>query len=122
MGHLEIVRVLLEHNADVNSRDKDGLTPLHKAVFSDNSKGDCIVRLLLEHGANPNARDNKCRTPMHLVSQRLVSSLWLEVARILLAHGTDVDAESEEGMTPFQVASASGQAEIAQLLLEYCSK
>ena len=48
--------------------------------------------------------------------------LRLEVARILLSHGADVDAEDEEGMTPAQVALARGQAELAQLFSEYCSK
>ncbi|KAH9073507.1 hypothetical protein EDB83DRAFT_78369 [Lactarius deliciosus] len=123
-GHLEIVRVLLEHNADVNSKDKDGSTPMHNALLFGNSNGDYpqIVRLLLEHGANPNARDNKRRTPLHLVSRRLVSSSWLEVSRILLAHGADVDAEDEEGTTPLQVALATRQTEVVELLSEYCAK
>ncbi|KAI9453276.1 hypothetical protein BJY52DRAFT_1225714 [Lactarius psammicola] len=124
-GHLEVVRVLLEHNADANSQDIDGLAPMHKALLYGNSKGDNpqIVQLLLEHGANPNARDNKRRTPLHLVSSSsLVLSLRLGVARILLAHGADIDAVDEEGMTPLQVALARGEAEIAQLLSEFCSK
>ena len=132
-GNLEIVRVLLGHNADVNSQDQEGSTPLHAVFLYGDSKGDGpqIVRLLLEHGAHPNARDNKSRTPLHLVwssendefsSELAVPSWRLEVARILLEHGADVDAEDEEGRTPMQVALAKGQAELAQLLSEYCSK
>jgi ankyrin repeat protein len=52
----------------------------------------------------------------------LDSSTRLGIARILLAHGADVDAEDEEGRTPLQVALASGETEMAQLLSEYCSK
>ncbi|KAH9024225.1 hypothetical protein EDB85DRAFT_1894446 [Lactarius pseudohatsudake] len=118
-GHLKIVQVLLDHNADVNSQDNNGSTPMHKACSYLDSKGDYpqIVRLLLEHGANPNARDNKRRTPSHVVSlSGLVSSLRLEVAHILLAHGADVGAEDEEGMTPSQVASTYGDDKLARLL------
>ena len=125
-GYHEVVRVLLEHDADTNSSDTDGLTPMHRAfLFCHKPKADYpqTVRLLLEHGANPNARDNRRRTPLHLaLSSPLASPILLEVARILLAHGADVEAEDEKGMTPLQGALASRQAEIAQLLSEYCCK
>ena len=125
--HFEIIRVLLENDADVNFRDKDGLTLIHKACAS-GSYSDSLVRLFMKHGADPNARDNKSRTPLHHISSppkyssEQVSLLRLEIANILLAHGADVDAEDKEGRTPLQVASASGQTEMAQLLSEYCSK
>jgi ankyrin repeat protein len=125
IGHLELVRTLLAHGADVNIQDDDGWTPLYGAFWYTHVKGNCpqLVRLLLEHGADPNARDNKRRISLHLISSsRLELSLKLEVARILLSHGADVDAEDEEGMTPAQVASAGGQAELVQLFSEYCSK
>jgi len=104
----------------VNSRDEDGLTPIHNAIFHNDYEGDYpqVIQLLLEHGANPNAQDNQRRTPLHLVS----SSSRLDFARILLAHGADADAEDEEGITPLQVALARRQSEMAQLLSEYCSK
>ena len=125
-GHVQIVRVLLKNNADANFRDKDGLTLIHRACAYD-SYTVSIVRLLLEHGADPNALDNKRRTPLHLASlprSRYSSapSLRLEIAPVLLAHGANVDAEDDEGRTPLQVALESGQAEMAQLLSEYCSK
>ena len=132
-GFLEIVRVLLERHADPNTHDKEGLTAMHAALLYSAGKDDYpqIVRLLLEYGANLNARDNLRRTPLHLVSYYWSSgasstplglSTRLEIARILLSHGADVDAEDEEGRTPLQGALATEEAEMAQLLSEYCSK
>ena len=123
-GYVEIVRLFLEYGANANLRDINGLTLLHHAC---SASGNSLVRLLLEHGATPNARDKKGRTPLHLVSSLLwhtddVISSRLEIARTLFAHGADVDAEDEEGRTPLQVALASDQVEMAQLLSEYCSK
>lgn len=53
-GHIEIVRLLLEHGADPNLRE-EGIAPLghalHMAVCNGYRE---IVELLLEHGAHPN--------------------------------------------------------------------
>ena len=124
--HVEIVQVLLDNDADANFRDKAGLTLIHR-VCADDFYTVSLLRLLLEHGADPNARDNKRRTPLHLISSPphisdLASSLRLEIAPVLLAHGANVDIEDDEGRTPLQVALASGQTEMVQLLSEYRSK
>ena len=121
IGHVDIVRVLFEHNAEVNSQSNIGWTPLHHAVQGGTvSKSDPsrVVRLLLEHGANANARDIEHRTPLHLA---LTGHSCLDVARILLEHGADTDAENKKGWTPSQEASWWGQSEIVRLLSEFRS-
>lgn len=49
MGHIEVVRVLLGHDADVNARDKNGNTSLICAVISGQTEA---ARVLLAHGAD----------------------------------------------------------------------
>ena len=124
--HVEVVRVLLENDADVNLRGQNGRTLMHDACAYHFYRDD-LVRLLLEHGADPNARDDDGRTPLHLISSptelyNRASSSRLEIAPVLLAHGANVEAEDDEGRNPLQVALASGQTEMAQLLSEYCTK
>ncbi|KAH9014386.1 ankyrin repeat-containing domain protein [Lactarius pseudohatsudake] len=62
---VDIVRLLIEHGADVSVQDKTQSTPLHLAAHSANSE---TVRLLLEHGADIAALDQIRRTPLHLAS------------------------------------------------------
>jgi len=76
-GYVEVVRFLLEHNADVNSQDSKGHTSLHKASKSGGSRKDPnlprllvdVVRLLLQYGADVNARGHDARTPLHVAAR-----------------------------------------------------
>ena len=51
-GHIEVLECLLQAEADVNSKDEGGYTPLAYAITG--SKSLTAVRRLLESGANPN--------------------------------------------------------------------
>jgi ankyrin repeat protein len=120
-GRFEIVRILLDHKADVNARDAYGRAVLHHALNSSRSLHELdVVRILLEHGADPNARDNKGSTPLHNSLSR--EALSLEVIRLLLKYGANIDAENNEGKTALHIASAKGYHEIVELLLENGAK
>ena len=54
-GHKEVVKILLEHNADVNVRKKDGDTALTAAI-EPNSSDKEIVEMLLQHNSDVNAK------------------------------------------------------------------
>ncbi|RDD33882.1 Phosphocholine transferase AnkX [Wolbachia endosymbiont of Cylisticus convexus] len=64
-GDLEVVKLLLKHEADVNARNL-GLgenTPLHFAAW----KGDLeVAEVLLKHGADVYAKNSEGKTPLHL--------------------------------------------------------
>ena len=59
---------LIAARADVNGRDKNGRTPLHKCAFY-NSNSD-ILKLLYENGANPDLVDDEENTPLHFAARR----------------------------------------------------
>jgi ankyrin repeat protein len=109
-GHLQVVQMLIEHNADIHIRASGGVSPLHEA----NGNID-IMQVLLGHGANANARDNRNSTPLH------GSSNWrtAEGTRLLLEHGAIIDAEDDEGRTPLQLALDRGRHDIATCLKEH---
>src|SRR5262245_14485265 len=52
-GHLEVVRVLLEHGADARVSALGGMTPLFLAAASGHAE---VAKLLVQHGADMNAR------------------------------------------------------------------
>src|SRR5712675_1367495 len=101
-GQIDVVRFLLNHNADVNSRDDHGWTALHCVGHSRQGSRQLekVTRLLLERGADLNARNHTGNTPL----LKAVDSGNVTVARVLLEHRANVDAEDKEGRTPFQLA------------------
>jgi len=65
-GHLKTVRVLLDHNADIDTQNWVGQTPLSLGVEAKASAA--TLRLLLERGANPNL-PRRGPTPLQLAQK-----------------------------------------------------
>jgi ankyrin repeat protein len=144
-GHLEVMRLLLEHGADVDAWDEDHDAVSHLA--SDHGEVE-VVQLLLQHNAKIDARGLQDWTPLHNASHfghikatRLIleygadvnprtdfndtplilASYYghLDVVRLLLGHGADVHVQGREGRTAFWVATQRRHHVIAQMLLEH---
>jgi len=60
-GHPDIVRLLLKHKAELNTKDASGWTPLHVASAHNDVE---LVRLLINRGARLNATDNQGHSPL----------------------------------------------------------
>jgi ankyrin repeat protein len=97
---IESIKALLRHGADVNRRDSDGCTPLHRAFetinfsFADNVFPiERILRLCLEHGADVNARNSKCETILGVAADghRACVETILEYMAKLELRGSRVD-------------------------------
>jgi len=109
--HVE-VRSLLEHGADVNAAQGDGMTALHWAAV--NADLD-VARWLVYAGANVRATTRlNAITPLWLAAQ---SSDALMV-RLLLDNKAEPDAATATGVTPLMIASASGNPGAVSLLIE----
>ena len=143
-GHAAVVKLLLNHNANVNAVDKNaGWTPLHRAANA------AVAELLLNHNADVNATPTESRvTPLHLAAMSgrtdvvelllkhnanvnavtvagITPLLWAAlyghtaVAELLLKHGANVNVADRHGMTPLHAAAAKGHTAIVKLLLNY---
>ena len=65
-NRIELVKLLLSREANVNQRDKRQTTPLHRAVAPWGWDSPEIVELLLKHGAIAQARDDIGRDALDL--------------------------------------------------------
>lgn len=63
---VEIIRCLLDAGADIYSRDKNGATPLHRAV---RTRCAAAVRCLLCGGSDPTLKNQPGSTAFHLAVQ-----------------------------------------------------
>ena len=113
-GHLNVVKLLLQHGADVNAAAAPDLTTaLHCAVENSHHAAE-VARLLLDAGADVNAATMWGGTALHYTSE------WgrLEVVQLLLDRGADVNAAPALGRTALHRAARSGRVEVARLLLD----
>ncbi|THY06176.1 purine and uridine phosphorylase [Aureobasidium pullulans] len=102
MGSCEIVRILLDHGAHVNTPSKSGCA-LSLAIFREHQD---IVALLLEKGANVDGADG-CPTPL----ERAVFLECNSTVQLLIDHGARASARA------LTDAAWSGQTKIIKFLL-----
>jgi uncharacterized protein len=97
-------------SADVNARNGDHETPLHRAVEK-NLKS--LANALLEVGADPKARSRNGETALHLAALDADPA----IADLLLTAGADPLARNEDGESVLMWAALSGHLAVAQRLL-----
>lgn len=108
---LELVRLLVEHGANVGALDPDGAPPLFQAVAREDLE---VVQFLLDHGADPIARDAKGGSALHAAVHSRRAGAILEM---LLARGAKVTWTDARGFTPFLLAADGGNTKSMEVLL-----
>ncbi len=74
--NMEIFRMLLNRDTDLNALNRDGLAPIHIAIRKNRYD---IVEELLDAGANIEVRDDKKNTPLQLAVQKNKASVIQEL-------------------------------------------
>ena len=114
-GYRDIVEFLLTTNAEVNSKDNAGSTPLHQAAAAEGQHSD-IVELLLAHKADIDAADKHGLTPLHYATLADNKA----AVKSLLIHGANANIkDNKDGNTPLIIAVAKGNNEEVELLLAH---
>jgi uncharacterized protein len=115
-GDAAAVRLLLDHGANPNLPNIQGITPLMAAAglgsneidtrgrFKTQPEQIASIDLLVKAGADVNAHDNNGQTALH--GAALFG--YDDVIKDLVAHNADVNAKDKKGMTPLD--SALGRA------------
>jgi tankyrase len=107
-----IVRILLNAGADINARDKMGITLLMLACGKSTQSYKEIVELLINKGALINEHDRLGYTPLLLS----LSGGSAEIAELLIEKGADVYAQTKHGETALSLAEKAGYSKIIELL------
>ena len=111
----EIVKLLIEKGANIETQGTYGQTALHAA----SSRGDLeIIKLLIENGANIEAQDKYSSTALHWAVNShcsFVSSDCLEVVKFLIKKGAKVEAKNNKNETPFYIAKKKSNKKLIEL-------
>lgn len=123
-NRLDVVRLLIEHDANINGTDHKGETALMKA--SELLRPE-MVRVLLNHGADVTLKRKPAETTA--LHQAVLAAKWLdpdedaqkfsaamEVIRALVEKGADANAPDIRGMTPLTMAKDCKFPELAAYL------
>ncbi|KAL1526614.1 hypothetical protein AB1Y20_015318 [Prymnesium parvum] len=147
-GHVNVMRMLIKHKADVNALDRHGNTPLYDAytqrkpaagkllrslagklfysrtrmaneLCSASRDGDVdTVRQLLDYGCDPNALNDDGRTSLHVAAA--VGNLT--VTGLLLERGASPNARDNAGFTAMYEAVRNNHAGVAFALHKYAGQ
>ena len=109
-SHVGLAELLISEGFDVNAKNADGDTPLHRAAFGGvNTGGKALqmIRLLVERGADLRAKDNAGYTPLHVSARHS----YLQRVELLLELGADANIVSAAGRTPLHTAATTWHSE-----------
>ena len=111
VNHIEMVKLLIKHGANINSKDEADNSPLHWAIYNGHGK---LANLLIESGAYIHSRNYNDNLPIQVAAHAGLP----EVIQQLIEAGSPINAQDQVGDTPLHDAALQGQVEAAQVLIE----
>ena len=117
-----MIRLLLKAGADLHAQDKNGATPLHRAV---RTRCAAAVKCLLEAGADPTIQNKPGSTPFHLAVQNTgrggsgaeeAKAAQREIIETFLKRGVSATIKDRSGKSVLQWAKSDS---IRQLLANH---
>lgn len=111
-GDIDIARILLTREVDVNERRFKGGTLLMLAADD-----PALIKFLIEKGADVNAKDDDGETAL-MKAVASYAKTNLSCVNLLLAKGADINAVNSTGETPLIMAVKKFNVEMAALLLK----
>lgn len=118
-SRVKAIKLLLEHGADSNTRNREGKSPLHCVI--NNSNGvfcHKVTELLLDCKANPDAEDNQGKTLLHYLFEDRIHDR-VEIAKLLLKRGANSYIQNGCDESLLYKVYSEKRDDIVKLLLEH---
>jgi len=109
----ETIQCLLDAGADINAQDKNGATPLHRAV---RTRCAAAVKFLLERGSDAKRKNKPGSTPFHLAVQNTgrggsgaeaAKAAQRQIIHEFLAFGLNPALKDSKGKSVFDCARSA---------------
>jgi Ankyrin repeats (3 copies) len=119
---VKTIRTLLNAGAETEAQDKNGATPLHRAV---RTRCAAAVECLLSAGANPKSKNTSGSTPFHLAVQntgrggsgeKVAKDAQRKIIEIFLAAGVSAELKDGKGKS---VLDTTRSDSIRELLISH---
>ncbi|MDR0609100.1 MAG: ankyrin repeat domain-containing protein [Planctomycetaceae bacterium] len=91
----------IDWGANVNAKNDDGQTPLHKAVRWTGSF--TMTKILIDKGADINTKDDDGNTPLHIAAKGTGDDALI-IVKYLIKKGAKVNAKNDDDETPQDLA------------------
>ena len=98
--NVEIVKLLIQHGAQIEAKSGYEETPLHKAQDIE------VFKFLIGSGAQIDAKDRSGNTPLHLAVIGNLARCNFEVVKFLIENGAQIDGKNNRGKTPLHLAAS----------------
>ncbi|CAD6194647.1 unnamed protein product [Caenorhabditis auriculariae] len=108
-GHLEIVRYLADHGADLNVPNRHGHTSLMIAAFRNKIE---VVKFLISRGVDVSVQTSKGNSALHDAAE----GGNVEIVKVLLEAGAEL-LPDENGLCPLISSAMCGNSEVVEILL-----
>lgn len=110
-GHVDVIRVLVEHGANVNHADSQGWTPLLAALSQNQT---ATAQYLITNGANIDVQLRNGRSALMVAAERGNA----ELVQLLIEKGASINHTDEGGEHALLEATIAGRTDVVSLLVK----
>ena len=107
----ELVRVLIEHGANVNKAQHSGSTPVFRAAQQGFAE---VARVLIKNRADVNTSRHDSWTPLLEAPQKG----FVEMTELLIKNRAYINQVNDNSVTPINIAADCGHVAVVRVLME----
>ncbi len=112
-GDVEMIKILLAHDASLIQTDFDGIQAIHFAAMSHQVQA---LDTLLSMGGAVNAVDKQGNTPLHYACKHADS---IDIVQKIVDSGAFINTQNNQGETALHLAAQDGNLLVVKFLVEH---